>query len=75
MTNEDKDQVLQWFSEYSELSHPKSGFVATEAFKVEAGPLEQFSHAIQPHLRNLGLPVELKNGIIIIYNADALNLH
>lgn len=66
MTNEDKEQVLKWFSEYSEISHPRSGFVATESFKLEAGPLPQFSHAIEPHLRKLGLPVELKMGVVTL---------
>lgn len=63
MTNEDKDSVMKWFSEYSESSHPKSGFVATETISLKAGPLTQFSHAIEPHLRKLGMPVGLENGM------------
>ena len=30
------------------------------------GPLEQFSHSIEPHLRSLGLPTELKKGKVIL---------
>lgn len=65
MTNEPSKKVLKWFSEYEEQDYPRSGNEATHDVILPAGPLPQFSHAIEPHLRvQLGMPVELKNGII-----------
>lgn len=64
MSNEKADKILEWFSTYGEADYPRSGFEATEDVIVEEGPLPQFSHAMEPHLRGLGLPTELKAGII-----------
>jgi len=38
--------------------------VAAETVQIPEGPLPQFSHAIEPHLRSLGLPTALKRGVV-----------
>ena len=32
---------------------------------LSAGPLTQFPHSLEPHLRQLGLPVMLKRGLCV----------
>lgn len=32
------------------------------------GPLPDFSHAIEPHLRKLGMPTKLERGIVTLYS-------
>lgn len=64
MTNRDVPDVLQWFKDFSEPEYARSGFVATEDVLLPQGPLEDFSHSIEPHLRRLGLPTSLEKGVI-----------
>ena len=66
MSNEPADKVLAWFASYGESDYPRSGFESTEDVSLEEGPLPQFSHAIEPHLRQLGMPTELKQGVVNI---------
>ena len=39
-------------------------FFTDETIVLDSGPLEHFSHAIEPQLRLLGMPTELKKGIV-----------
>lgn len=66
-TNKEKDEVLKWFEKYSALEYARSGFRATETVILPEGPLEDFSHSIEPHLRSLGMPVQLTKGIPTLY--------
>jgi mRNA turnover protein 4 len=66
MSNEPADKVIEWFASYGEKDYPRSGFESTQEVVLEEGPLPQFSHAIEPHLRSLGMPTELKQGIVNI---------
>ncbi len=34
---------------------------------VEEGPLKEFSHSLEPHLRQLGLPTSLQKGIELLH--------
>lgn len=65
-TNKPRDEVLQWFSEYSENEYARAGDVANETVILKAGPLAQFSHSIEPHLRKLGMPTSLQRGIVTL---------
>jgi len=47
-----------------EKDYARAGFVATETVELPAGPLPQFAHSIEPHLRKLGLPTRLNKGVI-----------
>ncbi|CAG9796712.1 unnamed protein product [Diatraea saccharalis] len=64
MTNRDVLDVLQWFKSYRATEFARSGFLATEDVILKAGPLKDFSHTIEPHLRRLGLPTSLEKGVI-----------
>jgi hypothetical protein len=66
LSNEPAEKVLTWFQNYGEQDYPRSGFESTQDVTLEAGPLPQFSHAIEPHLRQLGMPVELKQGVVTV---------
>ncbi|GAB0090284.1 Ribosome assembly factor mrt4 [Sergentomyia squamirostris] len=62
-----KDIVLDWFKDYSALEYARSGHKATETIVLPAGACEEFSHAIEPHLRKLGLPTKLERGVVHLY--------
>ncbi|XP_071854130.1 mRNA turnover protein 4 homolog [Apostichopus japonicus] len=63
-TNKTKEEVLEWFKTYTEPEFARSGNKATELVVLPEGPLDQFGHSMEPHLRQLGLPTELKKGVI-----------
>lgn len=64
MTNKDVIDVLEWFKTYQATEYARAGFVATKDVILPEGPLEDFSHTIEPHLRRLGLPTSLEKGVI-----------
>jgi len=65
-TNKTKKEVLQWFKSYRELDYARSGSEALQTVVLEPGPLKEFSHAMEPQLRKLGLPTALKRGVITL---------
>jgi len=67
-TNKTLEEVKTFFEDYSVLDYARSGFLASETVVIPAGKLDQFSHALEPHLRSLGMPVSLKNGVIELSN-------
>lgn len=67
-TKHDKETVLDWFKEYSAEEFARSGFKANETVKLPEGPLPDFSHAIEPHLRKLGMPTKLDRGVVTLYS-------
>ena len=54
---------FRFFDSYSESDYARSGNVATETVDLPEGLLEQFPHSIEPQLRKLGLPTELRKGV------------
>lgn len=66
-TDKSEEYVLDWSKQYSALEYARSGFIATETVVLPEGPLEDFSHAIEPHLRSLGMPTKLQKGIVTLY--------
>ncbi|CAB4021052.1 mRNA turnover 4 homolog [Paramuricea clavata] len=67
-TNKTKDEVLKWFSDFKELDYARSGNVATYDLRLDAGPLDQFTHSMEPNLRQLGLPTSLQKGEVVLLN-------
>ncbi|XP_022110295.1 mRNA turnover protein 4 homolog [Acanthaster planci] len=65
-TNETKETVVKWFDKYVEPDFARSGNVAQSTVVLEQGPLAQFTHSMEPHLRQLGLPTLLKKGVVTL---------
>jgi len=65
-TNQTKDEVLKWFEGYVDTDYARSGTIATETLVLDSGPLKQFSHSLEPHLRQLGMPTTLQKGVVTL---------
>lgn len=66
-TERTEDEVLEWSKKYSALEYARSGNIATETVILPEGPLEDFPHSIETHLRSLGMPTKLNKGIVSLY--------
>jgi len=64
MTNDEAEDVIKFFSEFSERDFARSGCVADRTIEFKAGDLPQFLHTMDQYLRKLGMPVMLKKGVI-----------
>ncbi|KAI5060855.1 hypothetical protein GOP47_0023360 [Adiantum capillus-veneris] len=64
LTNLPKEEVERIFEEFEEHDFGKTGSLATETVELTEGPLEQFSHDMEPFLRKQGLPVRLNRGVV-----------
>lgn len=51
---------------FGEEDYARSGFVPSETIVLPAGPLPDFSHSIEPHLRQLGMPTALLKGVVTL---------
>jgi mRNA turnover protein 4 len=65
-TNKPKKEVLKFFQTFRMKECPKQGFVCTQKVELEEGPLDWFPHTMEQRLSKLGVPVELKNGVIFV---------
>ncbi len=63
-TSEPLDRVVEYFEQHSEKDFLRTGGVAEETVVLQEGPLSHFSHAIEPQLRQLGMPTALKKGVV-----------
>ena len=54
MTNQSESDVMDYFSRLSEPDFARTGGVATETVELQQGPLNMFSHSMEPQLRKLG---------------------
>lgn len=65
-SSHDEDVVTDWFKSFFTEEYARGGFKATEKVVLPEGPLSDFSHAIEPHLRKLGMPTKLDKGIVTL---------
>jgi len=65
-TNEKTEDVLEYFQNLAEPDYARTGGQCTETLVLPAGPLPDFSHAIEPQLRLLGLPTTLNKGVVTL---------
>ncbi|GFY57834.1 mRNA turnover protein 4 homolog [Trichonephila inaurata madagascariensis] len=65
-TNQPIEEVVNWFSSYSEGEYARSGNIATEDVILQKGPLKQFPNKLEPYLKQLGLSTTLKEGVIYL---------
>lgn len=59
-------KVLKWMREYEEIDYARSGFITQETITLPEGPIPDFSHSIEPHLRQLGMPTALQKGVVTL---------
>ena len=71
-TSRSKKQVLKWMEEYEEVEYARSGFVTDESITLPEGPMPEFPHSIEPHLRQLGMPTALQKGIVVLLKEYAV---
>nr|ALS04822.1 mRNA turnover 4-like protein [Pseudodiaptomus poplesia] len=65
-TNEKTQDVLEYFQNLAEPDFARTGGKCTETVVLPEGPLPDFSHAIEPQLRQIGLPTTLKKGVVTL---------
>jgi mRNA turnover protein 4 len=65
-TDQSEQDVIDYFDTFVEKDYARSGAKATETVVLEEGPLTQFAHNIEPHLRSLGMPTQLKKGVVTL---------
>jgi mRNA turnover protein 4 len=70
LTNEDPEQVKEYFSQMTRDDYARGGNIATETVILPEGPLyrgvESFPNSMEPMIRALGVPSLLKNGIVTL---------
>ncbi|GLT96909.1 hypothetical protein SLE2022_145000 [Rubroshorea leprosula] len=64
LTNMSKEEVESLFNKYEDYDFARTGSIATEKVELPEGPLEQFTHEMEPFLRKQGIPVRLNKGVI-----------
>ncbi|KAL5286101.1 MRTO4 family protein [Megaselia abdita] len=68
-TERSKQEILDWAKDYWAVEYARGGFKATETVILPAGPMEEFAHSIEPHLRKLGMPTKLEKGIVTLFKS------
>lgn len=65
-TNRTREECQVIFDKFEEEEYATGGAIAPETIVLEKGfiTLKQFSHSMEPHLRQLGLPTRLVNSQI-----------
>lgn len=58
--------ICRWFDNYIQPEFARSGFKVDRTVTLPQGPLEGFVSSMEPDLRKLGLPTELKKGVILL---------
>ena len=58
--------LLRYFSTFVELEFARAGNVALQTAIAVSGPMNAFTHDIEPQLRKLGLPTSLDRGRVCI---------
>ncbi|KAL8540677.1 hypothetical protein ACS0TY_002060 [Phlomoides rotata] len=64
LTNLPKEDVKKLFDEYEDYDFARTGSLATEKVELNEGPLDQFTHEMEPFLRKQGMPVRLNKGVV-----------
>ncbi|GAV67379.1 Ribosomal_L10 domain-containing protein [Cephalotus follicularis] len=64
LTNMSKEEVESLFNKYEDYDFARTGSIATEKVELLEGPLEQFTHEMEPLLRKQGMPVRLNKGVV-----------
>ncbi|KAG8569904.1 hypothetical protein GDO81_014591 [Engystomops pustulosus] len=65
-TNRTEKEVKEWFDQFKETDFARAGNKAPYGVVLDQGPLEQFTHSMEPQLRQLGLPTTLNKGVVTL---------
>lgn len=67
-TDKPRSEVVDYFSQFSASHFARSGFECTGNYKLAEGalPADRCPHPMEPLLRKLGLPTELKMGKVLL---------
>lgn len=65
-TNSSREEISKFFAAYRQKDYARTGDIASETVVLEAGPLTQFPHNIEPYLRELGMPTALQKGVVTL---------
>lgn len=57
---------MEYFTDHCEQEFARSGFVSTMNVVLPEGPMPEFPHSIEPHLRQLGMPTALQKGVVTL---------
>lgn len=63
-TNLLKDDISRRIEDFEAHDFARVGSTATETVELKEGPLEQFTHDMEPFLRKQGMPVRLNKGVV-----------
>ncbi|AEE30594.1 putative ribosomal protein L10P [Arabidopsis thaliana] len=64
VTDMPKEEVESLFNAYEDSDFSRTGSIAVETVELKEGPLEQFTHEMEPLLRKLEMPVRLNKGTV-----------
>ncbi|MBA0760291.1 hypothetical protein Gotri_023045, partial [Gossypium trilobum] len=64
LTNMPRDEVESCFNKFEENDFARTGTIATGKVELLEGPLDQFTHEMEPFLRKQGMPVRLNKGVV-----------
>ncbi|KAL9250832.1 mRNA turnover protein 4-like protein [Drosera capensis] len=64
LTNMVKEDVQSLFEKYEDYDFARTGSIASQTVELNEGPLEQFTHEMEPFLRKQGMPVRLSKGVV-----------
>ena len=53
---------FSFFDEYRVPDYARSGNICQQTVMLDEGPIPEFSHSMEPQLRQLGLPTCLQKG-------------
>ncbi|KAH9396395.1 mRNA turnover 4 [Tyrophagus putrescentiae] len=65
-TNSSLEEITAFFSAYRQQDYARTGDIASQTVTLQAGPLTQFPHNIEPYLRELGMPTALQKGVVTL---------
>ncbi|CAN8304180.1 unnamed protein product [Cochlearia groenlandica] len=64
ITDMPKEEVESLFNACEDSDFLKTGSTVVETVELKEGPLEQFTHEMEPFLRKQGMPVRLNKGTV-----------
>ncbi|XP_048728182.1 mRNA turnover protein 4 homolog [Ostrea edulis] len=65
-TNKSKKEVVSFFDGYRVADFARSGNTCQQTVLLDQGPIPEFSHSMEPQLRQLGLPTCLQKGVVTL---------